>query len=62
MMKLLQVARDARKHFPMAPRKARIVQAVRLAAAKLYMVDRGIAATVAGSTFEYASATASVLQ
>ena len=59
-MKITQV-KAARRHFPLAPRKQSIRQAIRLVLAKEYLMRREIDALVLGSKFEYARSTASIL-
>ncbi len=47
------IATIAERNWPLATRKQARRQAVRLIRAKRYLEDRGIAAHVVGSTFEY---------
>ena len=60
-MTIIQLARQARQHYPLAGRKQRARQAVRLAMAKDYLFGRNIAAIATGSAFQYARSTGSVL-
>jgi len=60
-MTIIQLSRQARSFYPLAGRKQRARQAVRLAVAKDYLQQRGIEAVATGSAFQYARSTGSVL-
>lgn len=60
-MKLSQIKESVR-YWPHADRKSAIRQAIRLAAAKEYLEQKGISAIKLNSTFKYAVSTGSVLQ
>lgn len=59
-MKLSEI-RMARRHFPYAPQRSGIKQAIALLSAKKYLSDNGIEAAKLGSQFQYQRSTGSIL-
>jgi shikimate kinase len=59
-MKLADI-KEARQHFPLAPRRQAVRQAIKLTLAKDYLKAKNINAMAIGNAFQYVRATGSIL-